>query len=212
MSHDNDPMREAPAEEQALLHALQFLAGEREGILAFDDNHIPIKFITDNETGRLIAPVPVATFFSGEHVLFVPDESDDALQLLISPQEIEESAMTDRWLAYHVEAEHVRWADIYIDSARHGPWVFDGDALTTPNPLRADESRLVKRINEHTQALADLCQAAMEMDVEDPVCVGIVPHGIYVRARFGIIMIAFETTCETAEQVEHVIESLLDNA
>ena len=65
----------------ALEHAIEVLSAHCEGYLRIDDQGFVLKYILDPQSGRLVAPVPVAVFFSAEHILFVPEESDDALQL-----------------------------------------------------------------------------------------------------------------------------------
>ncbi|MDX2116511.1 MAG: hypothetical protein SFZ24_12950, partial [Planctomycetota bacterium] len=167
-----------------------------------------IKYVIDPLTGRLVASVPVAVLLSGQHLLWVPEESLDALQLLLSADELAEGAATDRWRVFHGEPEHVRWAQFWIDGARHGPWVFDGDALAAPNPLAADEPGLCKSLNADKGALAALCQRFAGVVVPDPVCVGVDPRGVHVRARFGVVRIRFEEVLPAAGAVRQKLESM----
>jgi len=205
----DDPMREAAAERDALETAHRFLMANREGVLCFDDHHIPVKFVTDNSTGRLVMSVPVAVFFSHEHVLFVPEETDDAMQIIVSPEQIDECPATDRWMAFHKEPEHVRWAMCWIDSVKHSPWVFDGDALTRANSLAGAEAHLVKELNAGKPALAKMCARATGTDVEEPLCVGIDQDGIHVRARFGVLRIHFPHTANDPDHARRMIAQLL---
>ncbi len=210
MTTGEDPMREEAAARGALEHALDVLHATREAVLAFEDNFIPVKTTIDRETGRLIAAVPVATFFAPEHVLFVPDESEDALQLLVTPEQVEESAATDRWMAYHGDPEHVRWAMMWIDSGKHGPWVFDGEALTLPNTLAPAEPALVKAVNERgPQPLRRLCRRLHGVDAEHPLCVGVDQHGIDVRARFGVLRAPFAQPANDPDHAVKLLDKLL---
>ena len=204
----DDPMREAAAERDALETAYRFLMANREGVLCFDDNHIPVKFVTDNSTGRLVMSVPVAVFFTLEHILFVPAETDDAMQILLSPEQIEECPATDRWLAFHKESEHVRWATCWIESVKHSPWVFDGEALTRPNALAGSEPALVKELNADRAGLAGLCKRATGAEVEEPLCVGVDQDGVYVRARFGVLRVPFPHTANDPEHARRMIRQL----
>ena len=206
------PSGEADAETRALGVGRTLLEANREGTLCFDDHHVPVKFVSESASGRLVASVPVATFFADEHVLWVPEEHEDALQCLVSPEEIEESHATDRWMAFHGEPEHVRWAAFWIDSARHGPWVFDGDAMAEPNALAEIEPRLVRAMNADPAALATLCERASGSPTPDPLCVGVDPRGVYVRARFGVVRVAFEEACEDGAAAERLIASLLEGS
>ncbi|MGP1347138.1 MAG: hypothetical protein ACTS3F_10805 [Phycisphaerales bacterium] len=202
-------------ESMALDHAIRVLAACREGTLRFAEHHVPIKFIAANADGRLIASVPVATFFSSEHTLFVPEESDEALQLLLTVEQTEESHDTDRWLAHHLNPElgldqpdHTKWAACWIDSARHGPWVFDGDPFMHPNPIAADEPRLCKALNADPDRLRAIATRAASTDIDNPVCVGVDQHGLLIRAKYGVIRAAFDEPATDAPGAERAIEQL----
>jgi hypothetical protein len=206
-------------EEIALDHARLVLASCREGVLAFGEHHVPVRFIVANNDGRLIASVPVATFFAGEHTLFVPEESDDALQLMLTAEQIEESLETDRWLAHHLrpepgldQPEHTKWAAFWIDAARHGPWVFDGDSLMQPNPLADDEARLCKALNADQPKLCAIVRCATDTDIESPVCVAVDAHGILIRARFGVLRALFDEPVANAAEAQQAIERLANDA
>lgn len=196
-------------DDQALDHALDVLTAHCEGFLQIDEQGLPLKYIADPATGRLIASVPVAVFFSTQHVLSIPEESDDALQLLLSPDETSESAATDRWQAYHGSPDHVRWASFWIDGARHGPWVFDGDAFSMSNPLAADEPALCKLLNADKARLAALCQRFAGMVVPSPVCVGVDPRGLHVRARFGVVRVRFDDVHASVDAARRMIDAML---
>lgn len=186
-----NPDDEATAEGGALDHAQAVLLGQAEGDLRFDEHGFRLKFVHDPASGRLVASVPVAVFSAAEHVLFLPEETEDALQLLISPEDVGESAVTDRWMAYHGEPEHVRWASFWIDGARHGPWVFDGEALSVANPLLKEEAGLCRAANADRTKLAAACERMAGVAVPDAVCVGVDPRGLHVRARFGVVRVQF---------------------
>lgn len=198
------------AEHTALDHARSVLSTYREAILFMDDQHTPIHFVSDHDTGRLIASVPAATFFASHHAMFVPEETDDALQLLLSCEEIEECFATDRWMAFHMGdsefPEHTKWAAFWIDSAKHGPWVFDGEAFMTPNPVAKLEPKACKAINARSNDLARVTAALTGADAtEGALCVGVDPGGLYVRLRHGVVRVPFP---EPEDQDEPTIETL----
>lgn len=209
MSAGIDPTRDGQSEDEALQHAVRVLASSREGVLLFGEQHISVKFITDPATGHLILSVPVAVLMASDHTLMVPEDSDDALQLMVTPDQIEESGVTDRWLAYHGTPEHVRWAQAWIESAKHGPWVFDGEAMMQPNPLAAEEPAVCKRLNADKAALARLCQRYAGVPVPVPTCVGCDPEGLYVRAAFGVVRVPFDNPAESAEQIDGTLAAML---
>ncbi len=194
----------------ALEHAYTVLIADCSAELRFDDHSLPVRHVVDNETGRLITSLPVAALLAVENVLFVPAETDEALQLMISPEEIPESTVTDRFLAFHGEPEHVRWAACWIDSARHGPWVFDGDAMMRPNPLAPDEPALCKALNADAATLAALCHRRAGVAVPSPVCVGVDPLGFHIRARFGVIRIPFPDPLADAQALRAMLDRMLD--
>ncbi len=218
------------AEQQALDHALDVFAAYREGDLSIDDQHTRIRYITEPSTGRLIASAPAATFFGSQLILHVPDETDDALDLMLSAEEIEESHATDRWLAFHLSPtgssassdagstepgrehpEHTKWAAFWIDAAKHGPWVFDGDAFMAPNPAASQEPAVCKRINQRPDDLRRLCLQHTGADnADNPVCVGVDPKGIYARLAHGVVRIPFpEPAPEDAASIE-TLDTLVD--
>ena len=217
-------------EHDALRHALTVFAAYREGDLQIDDQYTHVRFVSEPGGGRLIASAPAATFFASQLVLFVPEETDDALALLVSAEEVDESHATDRWLAFHLAQtgasdaagvdgadpgretpEHTKWALLWVDSAKHGPWVFDGDAFMTPNPAALQEPSLCKRVNARRSDLATLCIASTGADLaRKPVCVGVDPGGLYVRLAHGVVRIPFPPRDPAAPSEVETLESLVD--
>lgn len=196
-------------ELDAIGEAYEALVADCIGVLRFgEDDVIPLKFVIDNETGRLVASAPVAVLMAVDQVLFVPDERDGALQLMLSPDDIEEGPATDRWQAFHGAPEHVRWGAFWIDSARFGSWVLDGEALMQPNALAKDEPALCRKLNEDQGRLAAICQRHAGVVVPSPVCVGVDGGGIHVRARFGVVRVRFEKRVRDREEAMRVIEGM----
>jgi hypothetical protein len=170
---------------------------------------VAIKFVIDPASGRLIAGVPAAVFFAPELLLYVPEGTEDALQLLVSAEEEDEGPLTDRFTAYHGPSEHVRWAGLMIDSARHGPWVFDGDAMMRSSRLAEAEAGLCKTVNADKGALVRACQRYGGVVAPDPVCVGVDDGGLHVRVRFGIVRVRFERRAKDAADARAMIEAML---
>ncbi len=200
------------ANAEALERAHERLLAHREGTLHFDDHFVPTPFITDPETGRLIIPVPEAAFFAHEHIFFVPEESEDALQLLLSLERAGESLLTDRWQAHHGEPEQVRWAECYVDAAKRGPWVFDGDSLMRPNPLGGDEPWVLRSINEDRAALASTVVKLIGKDVTEALAVGVDDLGVHVRVRFGVVRLAFPERVPDGNGAVEAYRSLVEGA
>jgi hypothetical protein len=204
-----DPMPDDSAEEAALKRALRLIADNREGKVAFEEHVVPMTFIRAPKSGHLLASVPVALLMADEIVLYVPDETDDALQLLLTAEQVEESSLTDRHAAYFPEPDHVRWAELYIDAGRLNEYVFDGDALMTPNPLAPCEVSLIKALNADRDALRAATAARANREVTEPVAVGVDPLGADIRARFGIVRLPFESESPDEASARAQITSLL---
>lgn len=203
----NDQPADAVAEARAMLRN-----GYR-GTLQFDEHFIPIKYVIDPEDGRLIAPVMVAMLTAAETILFVPEEAEDSLQMLVSLEEIDEHhAMADRWRTYHGAPEDVRWAAIWIDMAKLRGVVVDGDALMTPNDLADAEPALCKFVNRRRDALRAAAARYGGMEIESPLCVGVDAHGVDVRAKFDIVRIWFDEPASDEAAAKATIERLLDES
>ncbi|MCA9282747.1 MAG: hypothetical protein H6812_01215 [Phycisphaeraceae bacterium] len=194
MSHAHDQ-----AEATALQTARDLVARNREGTLLADDRPFPIKFVADPITGDLIAPVPEEALDASNLLLFVPDESFDAIQLLVEADLVPESALTDRWCAYHLAQNHPHWARLTIDSAKHDRWVFTAEQLSPPNPIAADEPALCRLLNADKPALARLARSISKNEAPDPVCVGVNSAGAYIRARFSVLLAPFDPPARNAE-------------
>ncbi|MCA9293998.1 MAG: hypothetical protein KDA20_09315 [Phycisphaerales bacterium] len=203
------------AQANALGHAQSLFASYREGLLLLDRDHTPIRFVTEHASGKLIAPVPAKTFESVHPVVFIPEETDTALQMLVTPEEIKESATTDRWMAFHLSdashPDHTHWAAFEIDSAKHGPWVFDGDPFMAPNPAAELEPRVCKRLNADPEVLAKLTMLLTNVtSAEGARCVGVDPKGLYIRLRHGVIRAPFPKPDEHAPPAIETLDSIID--
>ncbi len=198
-----------PAEREALETARDVLTTDGESVLRADEHSYTIRYILDPAGGRLIAAAAAAVFDVSEPVLYVPSESDDALALIVSIRHAEESALTDRWQAWHGPPDFPRWAAIAIESGKHGAWVFDASDLVPPHPLAGVEAALCRHVNGRKDALARLCERSAHVSVPSPLCVGIDDLGLHVRARFGIVRIHFDRPPRDADDAKALIESML---
>lgn len=190
--------------------ALRFLRAHRAGEFVFDEHVRPLRFVAEPSTGRLFAPVMVAMLQAGQHVLCLPRDEDDAMRVLITPEEAPgDSALADRWRIFHGEPEDVRWATLWIDFAKWRTMVFDGDAMMVPNALADAEPALCRLANADKAALRALCERAAGVDVEAPVCVGVDHAGVYVRGRFEVHRVEFAEPAEAPEDAERTLAAML---
>ena len=209
MNGPADPGPDARSEEIALDRAIQMLADTREAVVSFEEHFIPFKFIRTPQSGHLFASVPVALLMADEVIAFVPEEREDALQILLSVEEVPESVLSDRYCAYYPEPDHVRWAEVWIDAGRLCEFVFDGDALMTPNPLAADETALIRQLNEDRGALKNACAHCCTTEIAEPLAVGVDDRGIDIRAHFGIVRLPFDAPHTDAQEAAARIERIL---
>jgi hypothetical protein len=206
---------------------LRLLRRYHEATLQYHERRAEIRFVIDGATGDLILPAEPG--FAGEvggHdvVLHLPDEIQRDLQLaataeLIPRPEAEESV--DRWSAYHAAGGGGArpgarvWLRCRIDGGKAPHTlgeVYSGESLTRPNGLRKGEARLIKQLNADREALGRLCKSRARVDVADPLCVGIDPHGLDIRARFGIVRVEFDLEAASIEQAEACVRSMLEKA
>jgi len=198
-----------PRDEEAPVsveEAVRFLRSQCEGTLLFDGQSQRTAFVVDPATGALVMPVMTAATFALEHVLHTPDESDGAMSLLLSPEEIDaEGALADRWRAHHGEPADVRFVRAAIDMARWRGCVFDGEALTAPDPLALEEQAVLRALNADRDALTRACRRALGVEAGAPCAVGADAWGVFVKLRFGPARLSFDgPVCSSQEAVEAV--------
>ncbi|MEY4117160.1 MAG: hypothetical protein RLZZ116_488 [Planctomycetota bacterium] len=200
------------SEEEIITGARAFLRGNLAGTIGFDGEFVPIKVVVAPD-GALVAPVMVAMLRAFDVVIFLPAESDEAMQLQVTLEEIhdkgEHAALCDRWRIYHGEPEDVRWARISIDAAKFDGRLFDGLGLMQPNALAEDEARICRRVNsEMREALKKACLRVAEIEVEDPRLVGVDPLGFDVRGRFDVIRLDADPAIADEEDAIGALEDL----
>ncbi len=77
------------------------------------------------------------------------------------------------------------------------------------NPLAPEESKLCRMMNqEHRDELRRLCLHFGRKQVEDPVMVGIDPHGLHVRRRFDVVRVSFSRTVSDGEEARAVLDEM----
>ena len=162
--------------------------------------------------GSVAIPLPTTLLDSEQFVLFLPDESDDALQVLLVRQRGEvPEALRDRWLMLHLDPPRgdVRWTLFHPESARLHAEVIDHDLLASFNPLAPHEPALVKRANADRAALARACARATNSTLTDPVCVEVNPAGLLVRHKLGVTLAPFASEANDRARAEREIDAML---
>jgi len=181
-----------------------FLRSNTTASLKFGENTCDVSYIITPD-GRLVISAMVAMLQPCDTVMYVPDYSDECMELHISLEQYEasgeEGTFADRWQVYHGNPPDVRWAFVDIDAARYHGMFIDGETLCRINPFASEEFSLCKICNEHKREIARVCYAATNVDVTDPVVVGVDPLGVDVRAPFGIVRISVDPPFTSKEDV-----------
>ncbi len=211
-------------------HARSMLLRHRSGVLAWtdigEDRVELVCFVLDPGGGAIVMPVSNQVVEAESHVLHVPDEGDDALQLLLEldREHAAGEALVDRWRIHHGdpprrlpgdykgEPAKAWWARCRVETARLGPSVIDGESLLTPNPLAAIEPRLCRRLNTDRDALKRICAAVAGASPSAPVCVGVDDEGVHIRADGGLLRLDFDSPRTAPSKVEATIEQWLDKS
>lgn len=200
-----------PELDESITIARRFLRRTLSGVLALDEHVRPIRIVIAPD-GRLVAPVMVGMIEAADTVLFLPEESDEAMQVQVTVEPFEErgaaGALADRWRIYHGEPPDVRWAILTMEAARLGEIFLDGEAMVAPNGLAAVEAKICRTLNEkHSPALAEACRKLHEKVLEEPRAVGVDDWGVDVRGRFEVYRLESPTALENEADVLALVKS-----
>jgi hypothetical protein len=184
----------------------------RRGVLLCGEIPHKTGLAVDPATGVVAIPLPTTRMNAEQFVLFMPEESDDALQVLLTKREGEvEEALRDRWLMLHLEPPRgdVRWIAFDPESARLLSEVIDHEELAAFNPLASVEPALVKMANTDRELLRGVCRSATGSLLTDPVCVEVNPAGLLVRHKLGVTLAPFAHEAHDEAAAQREAEALL---
>jgi hypothetical protein len=203
-------------EQQAADEAYRYLRSHSRGDLRFDQLFEPVRYVMGPE-GNLVWPANHAILEALDTVLYVPEDRDGAMEILVTQEELDpdgpRGALADRWRIYHGDPHEAWWALATIDTARYEGMVVDGIALIRTNPLAGAESRLCRVINQtHREDLRAVCAHFAKADVETPLLVGVDPLGFDVRRRFDVVRVEAPEPMATAEAVEATFARMLQES
>lgn len=177
----------------------------------FDERCVRRRYVLDPDTGFPVVAVSAEVFDAEDFVLHVPEDEDDALQLMVEPQEVDSrnSPAADRYAIYHGKPGEVHLLRLEILSAKFRGHVFEGSELACVNPFGSGEAGLCKVANQRASDLTHLCARSCGTSPAAPVLVGVDPHGLDVRARFGVIRVDFPRKVASIDEARSAIEDLL---
>ena len=185
--------------------AWAFLRGNSTATLKFSEYTHDVSYVIC-PSGELVIPAMVAMLQPCDTIMFVPEYSENCMELQVSLRQFfergEDGLLADRWNVYHGESPDVQWALVDIDAARFHEMFIDGEGLCRKNPLAGEEHSICKHLNtQYGDAVRAACLAKTNVDVTNPVIVGVDPLGIDVRAPFGIVRIPSQTPFESSDDV-----------
>lgn len=190
-----------------------------EGVLLGDDHAESVYFVLDPASGGPVAPV--ANWLldeNGAHeaadlVLMTPDENADSLQLLCRARAVR----PDEFGGAYYEAHHAKPAEgtlclLEVESIKAGLTLASGEDCCVPNPLVKVIGAICRAVNADRARLAEACDRALHVKPQAPICVGVDPDGLSIRARFGIVRIPFDIEPQNAEQALSLVADILARA
>lgn len=178
--------------------ALCFYRRHSHAVLRADELILPRPFVKAADCGSPVLALPPGIEDADSVVLFIPDESDRSLQLLVEVEWLDPraDARADRLLIYHARADNHSIALLRVldakwpDAVDHAPEV-DPSAFIVPNPFARLEPSLCKRLNADRAALAHMVTSLASFTPFDPLVVGVDPDGLDLRTRTGILRLEF---------------------
>ncbi|GJM18547.1 MAG: hypothetical protein DHS20C14_07600 [Phycisphaeraceae bacterium] len=211
---ENDPMDRAPGipDNRTTREALACLRGHTTGTVLVDGSPRGVRFVFDRADGSVVMAMDPRDTDAAEHVLCVPDDSFDthARALLACSRIDEHDPAVDLFAAYHGPERSAAWVRGVIAFAKLASGdVVDGDDLAWANPLAGAQTALCRALNADPGRLRGACERAAGVAPEDPFAVGVDPFGVDVRARFGVVRVAFSAAMGDAAAAQGAIETLL---
>tara|TARA_B100000959_G_C14877315_1_gene580984 strand:+ start:150 stop:764 length:615 start_codon:yes stop_codon:yes gene_type:complete len=196
---------EAFDEQQLADAAWLFLRSNSTATVKFNEHMHEISYVINHE-GVLVIPAMVAMLQPCDIVMFIPEYCEDCIEMHVSLQEFKEdgvnASFADRWQVYHGVSPDVQWATVEIDAARFHEAFVDGEHLQRENLLFEIEPALCKELNKnHVEHVQVICKKLTNVEVQDPVVVGVDQLGIDIRASFGIIRVPAGSSFFTSDDV-----------
>ena len=185
--------------------AWAFLRSNTTASLKFGENMYEVSYVIASD-GRLVISAMVAMLQPCDTTMYIPEYIDDCMELHVTLTQFkemgEEGILADRWQIYHGEPPDVQWAVIEIDAARFHEMFVDGEGLCRQNELAELESAICKSLNEHEDAVRRGGLSKTNIDVTNPLVVGVDPLGVDIRAPFGIVRVQADVPFASLEDVQ----------
>ncbi|QYK47000.1 MAG: hypothetical protein KF838_09405 [Phycisphaeraceae bacterium] len=199
----------------ASTHVVSMLRAHRSGVLLTADGPRPCPTAIDPIGGSLIAPLADPETELESATLFIPEESNDALQVLILPALSAPAGDTDsdRYRAAHGAPDPIRLFRLKIDGARLGSRVVDGPDIDLRDPFASESASLRRAMNADRPALGKaVSYLGLSLGLrpgENPVVIAVDPEGVDLRGPLGVARFTFERCASSAEELRRFASVLL---
>lgn len=194
--------------------ARRYLRSHSEALLFYGEQCLPRRYVLDPATGFPVIMAPGEVLGEEDYTFFVPEDSDDSLQLMVEPVELDATcdACADRYRIYHGKPSEVHLLRLDVLAAKFRGQMFEAKDVAAGNPLGC-EPALCKLANQDPARLAALCGRIFPVftgtTVQPPLAVGVDPEGVDLKARFGIIRVEFPKRAANAEEARAALLDLL---
>lgn len=192
-------------EQEVARTAWGFLRSNSTCTLRFGENMQDMAYVIA-PSGELVISAMVAMLQPCDNIMYVPDYGDDCMEMHVSLEQFSEEGscgyLADRWQVYHGEPPDMQWAKVNIDAARFHEMFIDGEYLQQENILKDSEASLCKTLNaSHLEQVKTKCMTMANVEVHDPIVVGVDSLGIDIRATFGIVRVPFDMPVSSSDEV-----------
>ena len=192
-------------EQEVASVAWGFLRSNSTCTLRFGENMQDMSYVIA-PSGELVISAMVAMLQPCDTIMYVPDYGDDCMEMHVSLEQFSEEGadgfLADRWQVYHGEPPDMQWAKVNIDAARFHEMFIDGEYLQQENSLQEAEASLCKALNtSHLEQVKAMCMTVANVELHDPVVVGVDSLGIDLRATFGIVRVPFDSPVHSGDEV-----------
>lgn len=194
---------------------VSILRAHRSGVLLTPEGPRSCPTAIDPVGGALIAPLADHEAELESATLFIPEESNDALQVLILPAHSAQAGDTDsdRYRAAHGAPDPIRLFRLKIDGARLGSRVVDGPDIDLKDPFATESASLRRAMNADRPALGKaVSYLGLSLGLrqgETPVVVAVDPEGVDLRGPLGLARFPFERRASSAEELRRFASVLL---
>ncbi len=188
------------------------IRSERHAALTVDGVPFALTTVIDNLTGTIVFPAPSVALSGEENVLWLPEERNDAMQILVTLEEIDGdlSASADRWRIYHGTPGESHWVSASLQAVRFGTMVANSDEIDLANPLAEAEPAMCKKYNADRALLGSAAHAMDPRSKGEGLLVGVDPMGFDIRTRFDIVRVPFGDRLIEPEQADAKVHNLLE--